>query len=121
MMRNYSIEIIDGVATVCFFEMPNVDDLRRAVDEVVEIGRHDLRLWDLSLSGVDLTSAQLKEIADYSKSKFSVPSRMAIVAPQDLAFGLSRMFEIYREQQQIAVRVFRTRTEALAWLKNPLQ
>jgi hypothetical protein len=117
-MRNYSIDIIDGVAVISFLEQPSLDDVRRAIGEVAEIGGHDLKLWDLSRSGVELTSAQLKEIADYSKIKFSAPSSVAIVAPKDLAFGLSRMYEIYREQPQIALKVFRTREDALAWLKG---
>jgi hypothetical protein len=47
------------------------------------------------------------------------PSRFAIVAPQDLAFGLGRMYGAYRElnpgsTKQVAV--FRTRKAALNWL-----
>jgi hypothetical protein len=47
------------------------------------------------------------------------PSRFAIVAPGDLAFGLGRMYSTYREldpRSTKAVRVFRTMDEALAWL-----
>jgi hypothetical protein len=46
-------------------------------------------------------------------------SKMAIVAPDDLAFGLGRMFEIRRESAAPGVKpvaVFRTMPEALAWL-----
>jgi hypothetical protein len=47
------------------------------------------------------------------------PSRFAIVAPGDLAFGLGRMYQAYRElktgsRKQLAV--FRTRDEASEWL-----
>lgn len=47
------------------------------------------------------------------------PSRMAIVAPQDIAFGLGRMFETNREMDDRStktVAVFRTLEEALAFL-----
>ena len=50
------------------------------------------------------------------------PSRFAIVAPGDLAFGLGRMYSTYREldpRSTKAVRVFRTMDEALAWLDAP--
>ena len=50
------------------------------------------------------------------------PSRFAIVAPGDLAFGLGRMYSTYREldpRSTKAVRVFRTMDEALAWLDTP--
>jgi hypothetical protein len=47
------------------------------------------------------------------------PSRFAIVAPQDLAFGLGRMYGAYRElspgsTKQVAI--FRTKKAALSWL-----
>ena len=46
-------------------------------------------------------------------------SRFAIVAPGDLAFGLGRMYQSYRELKadtRKKVAVFRTRDEALDWL-----
>jgi hypothetical protein len=50
----------------------------------------------------------------------SPPSRFAIVAPGDLAFGLGRMFQVQRELQKGStreVRVFRILSDALAFLK----
>jgi hypothetical protein len=46
------------------------------------------------------------------------PSRFAIVAPQDVAYGLGRMFEINRELMSASkqVGVFRTLAEGLAFL-----
>jgi hypothetical protein len=46
-------------------------------------------------------------------------SRFAIVAPGDLAYGLGRMYGVYREIDQHSkkeVRVFRLLEEAIAWL-----
>jgi hypothetical protein len=46
-------------------------------------------------------------------------SKVAIVAPQDLAFGLGRMYQAYRAldpRSTKAVGVFRHREEALAFL-----
>jgi hypothetical protein len=50
-----------------------------------------------------------------------VHSRLAIVAPQDIAYGLGRMYEVYRglnTQSTKEVSVFRTMAEALAWLRR---
>jgi hypothetical protein len=49
----------------------------------------------------------------------SSPSRFAIVAPGDLAFGLGRMLQSFREAQEGSTKrvgVFRTLQEALAFL-----
>lgn len=53
-----------------------------------------------------------------------LPSRFAIVAPQDFAYGLGRMFGTYRELNPGStkkVAVFRSRKAALNWLdkKDP--
>jgi hypothetical protein len=47
---------------------------------------------------------------------FSPDSHRAVIAGNDLVYGLARMFEIIREGRgDTGVRVFRDREEALAW------
>ena len=43
-------------------------------------------------------------------------ARFALVAPQDFAFGLGRMWEMLAERMPFEGRVFRTLDEAVAWL-----
>jgi len=42
--------------------------------------------------------------------------RMVIDAPDDVPFGIARMFQAYREGSPIEVRVFRLADEARRWL-----
>jgi len=80
-------------------------------------------LLDLSaVEQIDLTSTDsIEEFARLAVS-MDIPAtatRFAIVAPTDLMFGLGRMYEAYRnrnEQSTKQARVFRSRSEALAWL-----
>jgi hypothetical protein len=54
----------------------------------------------------------------------ALPTRFAIVAPGDLAFGLGRMYAVYRGQQPKSARevgVFRTMDEALAWIEGTMR
>jgi len=70
---------------------------------------------------LDLNSEQLQKIAEYSEIKWpaaSAPSRVAFVAPDDFTYGLLRMFEVYRKEEQHTIMVFRTKQEALKWLKE---
>ncbi len=46
-----------------------------------------------------------------------IGGRVAVVAPANVHCGLSQMGAVYSEGAGIAARVFRTSTEALAWLK----
>lgn len=118
MEKNYSIDIIDEVLTIRFRTAPKLDDLYGALDEVLARKPSKLRLWDLTKGGLTLTTQQLQGIAKYGKSLEFHPSKVAIVAPDMLSFGLARMFEVYREKESIEHGVFHTEEEALAWLRE---
>ncbi len=45
------------------------------------------------------------------------PIRSALYAPNDLQFGLSRMFQMLHSQPEIEVGIFRDREKAVAWLE----
>ena len=70
----------------------------------------------------EATPERIRELAKLAAS-MDVPdaaSRLAIVAPADLAYGLGRMYEAFRQFAKSpatkSVAVFRTRAEADAWL-----
>jgi hypothetical protein len=51
-------------------------------------------------------------------------SKLAIVAPRDLAYGLGRMYESYRGVSALStkeVNVFRSMIDAVAWLGKSVQ
>lgn len=90
--------------------------------------RDDVAGYDelVDLSGVEefdtLSASKLREIAalaagmDTPDSK----SRFAMVAPQGLHFGLSRMYEAFRQLNPgstKSVRTFTRREDAIAWLE----
>lgn len=63
---------------------------------------------------------RVRELASTS-AHMDVPStsKLAIIAPQDVAYGLGRMYATYREMDERStkqVEVFRTAGEALAFL-----
>jgi hypothetical protein len=68
---------------------------------------------------VDSASADgMRDLARLSAGmKGSAAGRLAIVAPQDITFGLGRQYEAIRDLTgDKRVAVFRGREEALAWL-----
>ncbi len=46
---------------------------------------------------------------------------VAIAAPTEALFGLSRMWQILADQPKLVARVMRTRGEAISWLKGELE
>jgi len=86
-------------------------------DELFDVSRVDNLL--------DIRIDNLKAVADLAASmdKPELPSKFAIVAPQDLYFGLGRMYESLRESAPHSSRriaAFRSRAEAERWLDAPL-
>ncbi len=70
---------------------------------------------------VSATTEHIRDLANLS-AQMDQPdgtSRFAIVASQDIAFGLGRMYAAYRELSPGSIKkagVFRSRKEALSWL-----
>jgi hypothetical protein len=82
-------------------------------DEVVDLGLVE----EIVMSSGDRVRA-LAELAAGMDAP-GVSSKLAIVAPHDLAYGFARMFETYRTMNQSGVKVasvFRSMQAALAWL-----
>lgn len=117
MARNFSIKTNNGITTIRFLHEFDMDDIRNAIDAVAAKNNlNELRLWDLSMGASNFTATDLRQLAEYGKSRFLLPSKVAIVASKDLVFGLSRIYEVYREEGLVKHRVFRTEKEAVAWL-----
>jgi hypothetical protein len=99
------------------FHERDVGNLPIAVDAAGQLPDRPLRLWDLRGLGFDLSTPALRSLAERARSQPHPPRRFAVVVETDLAFGLVRMFGVFREQEGIAQSVFRTLEEALEWLK----
>jgi len=73
------------------------------------------QLWDLrGVAEARVTNGAIRTLAD-SRS-FDAGARRGMVAPQDLVYGLARMFEMLHEQAPEDLRIFRTLEEAERWL-----
>ncbi len=119
MQKNYSIDVVDGITVTRFSKKPELSELIGAMDDVLARGESRLRLWVFE-AGINFSYDEIVEIAKHGKVVWPVPSMAAIVVPDDLSFGLARVHDVYREQKGSEVRVFRTETEAIAWLKGEI-
>jgi hypothetical protein len=67
------------------------------------------------VTGLDVTAAGMRELT--ARTIFSAESRRAVIVSSELAYGLSRMFEIFRESKgERGIRVFRKLEDALDWV-----
>jgi hypothetical protein len=79
--------------------------------------------WDdlADLTGVeqlDVSATALRDLTSLFSGVDALgnPTRLAIIAPGDLGYGLGRMYEMMRDGAPEEVQVFRDMAEALAWL-----
>ena len=65
-----------------------------------------------------MTSGEIQKVADHAKAIQMQPGKVAIVASDNLTFGVFRMYEAYREEDRVKLCVFHTEEEARDWLKE---
>jgi len=71
-----------------------------------------------NMTRIGFTSADVHLFA--SRNVFSASARRAIVVPDEVTYGLARMFEILRESKgEMGIRVYRTLEEGLNWVFDP--
>ena len=75
------------------------------------------RLWDYSCSA-NLTNGDIEKIAWHAKSNNMQSGKVAIVGPQDLTYGVFRVYIALREEDRTRLAVFRTEEKAVEWLKE---
>ena len=74
-------------------------------------------LWDLRGGSFDWETSELLEFASFvERSRAVGRGRAAVLAPSDLEFGLSRIYQAYSEDSPVEVRVWRDYDEAWSWL-----
>jgi hypothetical protein len=117
MKQNYSIDTEDGVTAIRFFNKANADDVNCAFNEMINSNPSRLRLWHLE-KGWNLSPSQIQEFANYTKSKSNEEIRIAVVTTEDLSYGLTRMFQAYRQEEHFDQQNFRSESEAICWLKG---
>lgn len=117
MTKNYSIKISNGITEIRFTKVAKLSCICDAMDEVIEKYLTNFRLWDIS-NGIDLNSSEAQKVGEYAKSKFLTPGWSAIIAPTDLSYGTARMEDVYREDNLVTQKVFRSEQEALDWLNS---
>lgn len=68
------------------------------------------------------TPREVRHVAQYlGPYRKRIRGRCAVVAGTDLQFGLSRMGSAYSDSVGVDARVFRSRIEALDWLRQPAE
>ena len=105
--------IIKGIGRLSF------DDIVMALRYLYSYQATGDKLWDCrEASLAPLCTEDIKKIVECSVRNIEngERSKVAIVAPRNLEYGVSRMFQAYGGNFPFDVGIFRAMDEALAWL-----
>lgn len=119
MTKNYTITQFDDITEIRYNSPPKAQDLMDATLEHAAIGVSRKRLWDMSC-GYDVSTDELQRLAATGRAiEMPDKSKVAILAPDDLSFGITRIYSVFRKDPRSKHQVFRDRDEAIAWLNTP--
>ena len=118
---SYRIDKADQLITATAHGDVSFQDYRALLAVMIEDPDFDPeydRLWDLRQGDPVLSADEVRGVAKVV-ARVVGGRRAAIVAPGDVAYGLSRMYSVFLEDAGIDVQPFRTLGEATTWLKTP--
>ncbi len=119
MRMTYELTEVQDILVVSIKGNPGVDDIKHILDRIRnESGySHSARLWDFQESSFSFSQNEVLDIAAYASTGDIRPAKVAMLVKEDLSFGVSRIYEVFRNTDLTETNVFRDKTEALAWLR----
>jgi hypothetical protein len=104
---NLLVVTVSGVVTNADFQDARFPDVPADTLELMDLG---------GCTGTEITTSEVRRIASVDLQRPDRISRMAIVATQDVAYGLARMYQTLSSDMKTEVQIFRDRASARAWL-----
>lgn len=119
----HTTEFLDnrGVIVIRYSERVDFEEIRRALDELVQLRgfRPGLHLIaDFRKCETPLTGDQVRQLAEYAERSDAEwgNSKWVLLASSDVTFGLARMYATLTSSHNVATRVFRNADEVNGWL-----
>jgi len=103
-----------------------LEKILKAAEEVYSeeyITKQKYQIIDFTkCTSFQLSSDDMRTIVevDLETSKSNPDIIIAIIAPQDIAFGMSRVYEAYADETGFRINVFRNKEESQLWIQNQL-
>ena len=121
--RDYDMRTLVNTGADGFYRLVlegagTLDELRETLTQLAVFPDTRKELWIISNLTLHISTSELVSLAELVKSNPHRPEMVAIVADNDLIYGLSRIFSGHREDRYTRVQVFRDETKALDWLNK---
>lgn len=120
----HSVVLLDnlGLVVLRFWGDVKYDEIRSVFDESVKLPgfRPKLKaIADCRDATTQMSGSDIQRLASYAQKTDPLwgESKWAILAPNDVIFGLSRMFSALTSDYEVKTHVFRTIGDANDWLE----
>ncbi len=114
----YRISREDDIVRIDFRANPDKEMMMAIVEELSSMENSALRMYVFVDAEVLLSTAEVKEGADYARDLTNQPERIAVVAGGDITYGISRIFKVFRDSPGTELQVFREVDDARDWLRS---
>jgi hypothetical protein len=121
MGMTFEITETQDILVISIKGEPCVDDIKQILDQIRNASgyTHSARLWDFQASSFTFSQNEVLDIASYASTADKRPAKVAMLVKEDLSFGVSRIYEVFRNTDLTQINVFKDKTEALTWLREP--
>ena len=113
---SYEITREGAITRVDFTRHPNQKEMLDLLLQLEDLEDSALRLYVMIDAEILLSTAEVKEGAEFARTLANQPKRIAIVAPREITYSISRIFKVFRESSTTETQVFRDLDEARRWL-----
>ena len=107
-----------------FSESISLQDLTDTIKNTVEDPKYKIgmnAIWSCDEgTEIDMTSEETKTLSDFARQAFDkngVSYKLALVAGDDLAYGMTRVYEGWSNDRSVKINSFRALDEAVAWME----
>lgn len=112
----YKISRDGPVVRIEFISSPDRETMLALMRELDQLENSRLRMFVIQKSEMLLSTAEVREGAEVARALENQPSKIAVVAPGNISYGISRIFKVFRESEATLLEVFREESAARAWL-----
>jgi hypothetical protein len=104
------------IVRIEFLASPEREDMLELMDKLDTLENSELRMFVIEKAEMLLSTAEVREGAEVARALVNQPRRIAVVAPGNISYGISRIFKVFRESEETQFEVFRDLDEARNWL-----
>lgn len=79
MPEIYTLEYVNGITTIIFFETPSFESMKALIDDIADNHPYEKKLWNFSGIHYNWSIHELQKLSDYTKLKFIRPNKLAII------------------------------------------